>query len=547
MQDSDAMNKNLRKKIAKIRENLQSPVNVNPVVDPSAALSDPFDTNYIPQNSSELQAAIQAEVESLKLQPADALEKIKKAFKENDTDMNDKKFEQVIRQQIRSIIKEVTLNQLPPSLRQDYLDAGAPATGQIPPEVLAKVKARPETTKLGSKQRAEMSAAQKWAQPVSGDMPAVTKVPATGAAAGQQKFEKDPSLAAKLNMMLPDLELSKASAKDLSKVAKKIADVLDPLHSATLKKIAGILKKIVDDYNSGVAKDAKFNLKDMKTDGDLAEQYANFLEFVGGDDSPVSEEDFDKLQPSLESLHTAMMDPYQLLWQGEKIAQMKVAGEALRGWMYNAAKEIKDEPALQSGEKGRSRINLSQEFFLKTFKEHMSSLGIDDQTILMMCDEIMEAFKDESPSNMTNVLSQKLIQIAFLNLWDRDFIDAFGIGDLFPEKNTGRRASMTQGFQDLATSSLQQQKGESAEKSTQYLKQLISNILEAMRSDSEDEAEFNTIRRGKLTPSQIRLAKRFASSMKQNEFVQLVQEDPASEEEIADPEDILSIIMSINV
>ena len=95
--------------------------------------------------------------------------------------------------------------------------------------------------------------------------------------------------------------------------------------------------------------------------------------------------------------------------------------------------------------------------------------------------------------------------------------------------------------------SLQQQKGESAEKSTQYLKQLISNILEAMRSDSEDEVDFNAIRRGKLTPTQIRLAKRFASSMKENEFAQLVQEDPASEEEIADPEDILSIITSINV
>jgi len=525
-------------------------VNVNPVVDPSAALTDPMDTKFVPKNDLELSAALAAAAQSTKLSPEEAFEKVEAALKDDNDEgdmKTEKSLEEAIRQQVRSIIKEVTLSQLPPSLRQDYLDAGAPATGQIPPEVLAKVQARPETTRLGSKQRAEMSAAQKWAQPVSGDVPAVTKVPASGTAAGQQKFEKDPSLLTKLDKMLPEIQVSKKTGEELSKVAEKIASVIEPLHTATLKKIASMLKKVVDDYNKGISPDAKFNLKDMKSDFDLAEQYADFLEYVGGEDSPVSEEDFNLLQPALESLHTAMMDPYQLLWQNEKLSQMKVADQALRGWINNAAREIKDEPSLQSGAGGRSRINLSQDFFFKILKQHLSSLKVDDQTTSEMAEELMKAFKDESPANMTNIMSQKLIQTAFLNLWDKEFVEPFGISDLFVEKETGRHAQMTRGFADLAAASLKKGKGSQVGKSAEYLKELVSNVLEAMRSDSEDEDEFYAIQRGDLSPTQIKLAKELASSMDQNQLTQMIQENPAFEEEIFGPDDIIAVIRNLDV
>jgi hypothetical protein len=530
-------------------------VNVNPVVDPSAALTDPMNTKFVPKNDLELSAAFAAAAQSTKLSPEEAFEKVEAALKDDDIegDMKTKNsLEEEIRQQIRSILKEETWGQLrrtkPQSTWSLYPGiedkVNNPDATQVPVEILQGAYSRSDKARPSKR---EKDAATVAGLKTVGDLPPVTKIPATGAVAGQKKFEKDPSLIHTFNKMLPDIhQISREDAKNFSTVAKKIADVLDPLHSATLKKIAGMLKKIVDDYNGGVAKDAKFNLKDMKTDVDLAEQYANFLEFVGGDDSPVSEEDFDKLQPSLESLHTAMMDPYQLLWQGEKIAPMKVAGDALRGWINKIARVIKDEPALRGDEEGRSRINLSQEFFLKNFKEHLSSLKIDSQTILELCNQLMEAFNDESPANMTNILSQKLIQTAFLNLWEREFIEPFGIADLFVEKETGRHASLTKGFQDLATLS-SQQKGKSAGKTVDYLKQLISNVLEAMRSDSEDEDEFNAIQRGDLSPSQIKLAKELANSMDQNQLMQIIQENPAFEEEIFGPDDIVAVIQNLDV
>ena len=165
------------KKLAQEYADKKMPVNINPVVDPSAALTDPTNLKFVPQTNQELESAIQAQVQASTLSREEAYEKIKKALNGDagdDEEMSTNKIEEAIRKQVRSILKEVTLNQLPPSLRQVYLDAGAPTTGQIPQSVMDKVAARPEGPRTSAAERKKAAAA--GLQEPTGEMPQVTKV-----------------------------------------------------------------------------------------------------------------------------------------------------------------------------------------------------------------------------------------------------------------------------------------------------------------------------------------------------------------------------------
>lgn len=82
------------------------PVSVSNVVDPSAALTDPADEDFKPQNEIELLSAIQRLVKSSKLSPEEAYDAVTQAFTNSEENM--KKVEEAIRAQIKEILREAT-------------------------------------------------------------------------------------------------------------------------------------------------------------------------------------------------------------------------------------------------------------------------------------------------------------------------------------------------------------------------------------------------------------------------------------------------------
>ena len=93
-------------------------VKVNPVVDQSAALTDPSNPDFKPANKPELKAALTAIVSEIPDENiSNVYDSIKNAIsiadveKEEDAEMNNKKTEAVIRTAIRNILKENYLNE----------------------------------------------------------------------------------------------------------------------------------------------------------------------------------------------------------------------------------------------------------------------------------------------------------------------------------------------------------------------------------------------------------------------------------------------------
>lgn len=87
------------------------PVNVNAVVDPSAALTDASDEGFVPQSSQELATAIQALIQNSRLTPGEAYIAVKKTFGKSEESMS--KVEESIRKQVREILNSLVVEARP--------------------------------------------------------------------------------------------------------------------------------------------------------------------------------------------------------------------------------------------------------------------------------------------------------------------------------------------------------------------------------------------------------------------------------------------------
>lgn len=85
----------------------KSAVQVNPVVDPSASLTDPSNIDFKPQSNVELQAALQRMTQASKLSPEEAYKVVGQAFARSEERMN--KVEESIRKQIRNILESLVV------------------------------------------------------------------------------------------------------------------------------------------------------------------------------------------------------------------------------------------------------------------------------------------------------------------------------------------------------------------------------------------------------------------------------------------------------
>lgn len=84
----------------------KSPININAVVDPSAALTDPADENFAPQSQQELEASIKKLVQGTKLSPEEAFAAVKKSFLKSEEEMS-KAHESIIRKQVKSVLQSL--------------------------------------------------------------------------------------------------------------------------------------------------------------------------------------------------------------------------------------------------------------------------------------------------------------------------------------------------------------------------------------------------------------------------------------------------------
>jgi len=131
-----------------LREMMDSPVNINPVVDPQAAETDPTNPNFIPHDKMELMSAIRAlvapveddEVPQIYVAIKDAVEEDAAEEKEDD-EMKDSRFaEVIIRQTIRNLLRESFLNEETPAEKRARIaqQSGIKVTKAINPGDVAK-------------------------------------------------------------------------------------------------------------------------------------------------------------------------------------------------------------------------------------------------------------------------------------------------------------------------------------------------------------------------------------------------------------------------
>lgn len=108
-------------------------VKVNPVVDPSAAVTDPSNSNFMPQDSVELKVAFSSMVDELPQDSVpDIYNKVKSALqsvedKKGKKQMKDsnKKLEESIRSTVRSLLKQIMLEASPKLTPPSKKDPGA--------------------------------------------------------------------------------------------------------------------------------------------------------------------------------------------------------------------------------------------------------------------------------------------------------------------------------------------------------------------------------------------------------------------------------------
>jgi hypothetical protein len=94
-----------------------APVGVSPVVDPSAAETDPGNPNFRPKNRMELRSALSTLIDSISDDDAEsfysAVTDVVEDMKEEDKEMNkDKKVEETIRLAVRKMLREASYNDL---------------------------------------------------------------------------------------------------------------------------------------------------------------------------------------------------------------------------------------------------------------------------------------------------------------------------------------------------------------------------------------------------------------------------------------------------
>lgn len=121
---------------------VQDAVNVNPVVDPSAAVTDPMNPKFVPQDASEFGVAINSLVKSL---PVESIPKVYKTLKDvlkskeidvNDRDdkmtqsKNNKTVEESIRAAVRKILIEMNPNLNVKNENDDEDNAPKPKRGR---------------------------------------------------------------------------------------------------------------------------------------------------------------------------------------------------------------------------------------------------------------------------------------------------------------------------------------------------------------------------------------------------------------------------------
>ena len=89
----------------------ESPVNVNPVVDPSAAETDPSNINFLPSNKAELMSALRVLVNSIDDEvAADIYVTVQDAMKEKEDEMKNSNVEESIRTIVRKMLLEAQTN-----------------------------------------------------------------------------------------------------------------------------------------------------------------------------------------------------------------------------------------------------------------------------------------------------------------------------------------------------------------------------------------------------------------------------------------------------
>lgn len=151
-------------------------VKVNPVVDPSAALTDPSNVDFKPATKPELKAALSAMVSDM---PDDSIpnayDSIKHALDvkgdEGKEQMNNLKAEQIIRLTIRKMLREGILSEANPLPRPKFMPPSSPL--EVPKD------AEFDTKGMSAAEKKAMLAAKKWASTAEMDK------------AAQEKFFKD--------------------------------------------------------------------------------------------------------------------------------------------------------------------------------------------------------------------------------------------------------------------------------------------------------------------------------------------------------------------
>lgn len=419
---------------SKIACEVDSPVNINPVVDPSAALTDPMNIDFVPQNDQELQAAIQSQLKSSTLSRDEAYEKIKKALKGDvgDKDMKTNKVEETIRKQIRKVIKEITLNQLPPSLKDIYRAEGAPETGQIPQSVLDKVKSRPEgpRTTAGERKRAALAAMKE----PTGDMSNIENVGFGASAAddpttpmGIRKRKNLKDLQATFSKMRDELgdepsdvevEPKKGRDFDVDGFLQKFSNKVNPaLMSAVVEHIDMLLESVIDEFNESNVSVEGFESGAPASDlEELLMKFKDFSEHVFSlrlDKSKRSK--IADIVDQIRVIKSAILNPIDhVIMDGDSFnSKFKIQDESIRGWVLNAGKEL------------RGSINIPQDYFLQIARVYFENplvqqeYGITDEQVSDAFSELFAAKAAKPASSLTNETLQSLVLSPFALEYDK--------------------------------------------------------------------------------------------------------------------------------
>ena len=200
-------------------------LNVNNVVDPSAAVTDPSNLNFRPQSPVELKIALNVLADEV---PQDNIPDIYKRIKDaldsqegtegnSQMEKSNKKIEEAVRMAIRQMIRENVLSEANPLPRPKFTPPSSP--------LVAPKDAEFDTKGMSAAERKAMLGSKKWAATASMDK------------AAQEKFFKDreAALAAGKEDPLEKLALGATNKPGAQKpTAAQLASLRSQLDSSTL-------------------------------------------------------------------------------------------------------------------------------------------------------------------------------------------------------------------------------------------------------------------------------------------------------------------------